>query len=225
MRLVLFLLGAAFASFVICQAERSEPLNWRQRSSCNHCNHPLNFIQLFPLLGYGLQTGRCQYCHKKIPPLYPLLELLSGIYFVWIHSLALWQPHLFTWICISVLLLYLSLYDIILLEVPTGGLIILLLVSLYQGIYLQFNLLPACFIYIMLELWILFRPNTLGGADSKLLSILCLTLPDTSYPLFFCLTGCLGLIGSFLRPKNKWDQPLPFIPYIHLAYILLLTFL
>ena len=36
-----------------------------------------------PLLSYVFLGGRCAFCHKKISIRYPLIEFLTGIFFVW----------------------------------------------------------------------------------------------------------------------------------------------
>ena len=51
-------------------------------SHCPNCKHKLNFRDLFPVLSYLFLKGKCRYCKIKISPIYPLIELITGILFV-----------------------------------------------------------------------------------------------------------------------------------------------
>jgi len=73
------------------------------RSSCMSCGHVLRATDLVPVLSYLFLQGKCQYCKKHISVIYPTVEILSGLLFVfaWIHaetitsaiilSMALWS--------------------------------------------------------------------------------------------------------------------------------------
>lgn len=88
--LFMFFVGMCFASFsgVIVYripiinnwfAENKDQITLNTRSSCNHCKHKLNILSLIPFFGYLFYKGKCFNCHGKIPYIYPLLELISGI--------------------------------------------------------------------------------------------------------------------------------------------------
>lgn len=47
------------------------------RSHCPQCHHQLSVYENIPLVSYLLQRGRCRHCNVSIPPLYPLLEVVS----------------------------------------------------------------------------------------------------------------------------------------------------
>lgn len=226
MHLLLFFLGTCFASFTLCQAENPNDRTWSRASTCNQCQHPLNFFQLIPIIGYWIQGGRCLHCHFIMPFRYPLAEFLSGIYFVWISIQASSDADPINWICISLLLLYLSLYDLVQLEVPAWGLICLLIICFYRNTLLPYPvpILPSLWVWVILETWVFFRPNTFGGADSKLLAGLSLTLPLHLHAHLIFLSASLGLLWFGIRPKNRRSLPLPFIPCIHLSYLFLLLF-
>jgi prepilin signal peptidase PulO-like enzyme (type II secretory pathway) len=49
------------------------------RSYCDFTKKPLKVIDLIPIFSYILFKGKCRDCKKKIPLLYPLIELLLGI--------------------------------------------------------------------------------------------------------------------------------------------------
>lgn len=48
------------------------------KSRCTQCNKELKWYDLFPIVSYGILKGKCRYCQKNIPLLYPIVELLMG---------------------------------------------------------------------------------------------------------------------------------------------------
>jgi len=83
MLIALFLAGAALGSFAVTLglrvAVRKTILG---RSQCDSCSHNLWVRDLVPILGAVRQHFRCRHCGKPISPLYPALELTSGVAFV-----------------------------------------------------------------------------------------------------------------------------------------------
>ncbi|HLO02351.1 MAG TPA: prepilin peptidase, partial [Symbiobacteriaceae bacterium] len=77
----LFCLGLAVGSFLSVLRyrlpRRQDPL--RGRSRCTACGHTLGVAELVPLLSYLVQRGRCRHCQAVIAPIYPLLELATGV--------------------------------------------------------------------------------------------------------------------------------------------------
>jgi prepilin signal peptidase PulO-like enzyme (type II secretory pathway) len=51
------------------------------RSECPHCHHTLTFWDLFPLLSYLWNRGKCSHCGMAIPLFYPMAEILMGCIF------------------------------------------------------------------------------------------------------------------------------------------------
>ncbi|MFH1362113.1 MAG: prepilin peptidase [bacterium] len=51
-------------------------------SHCPQCQRKLGFLDLFPILSFIFQRGKCRYCGGKISGRYPLVEFLSGLSFV-----------------------------------------------------------------------------------------------------------------------------------------------
>jgi leader peptidase (prepilin peptidase)/N-methyltransferase len=93
MVLWLFVLGLAVGSFVNVLALRYEPehfifkkSSWSGRSFCPQCKSPLKWHELIPLVSYALQRGRCRTCKSKISPQYPIVELVSGLIFVFVPN-------------------------------------------------------------------------------------------------------------------------------------------
>ncbi|MGE4554572.1 MAG: A24 family peptidase [Candidatus Paceibacterota bacterium] len=84
-----FLIGSAFGSFFnvyLFRKEKNEDFI-KGRSHCPYCYHQLLWWQLIPIFSYFLLKGRCYFCKKRISFQYPLVEFLTGIFFV----LILWR--------------------------------------------------------------------------------------------------------------------------------------
>lgn len=54
------------------------------RSVCDKCKKQLRWYDNIPLLSFVLLYGKCRDCGKKISVRYPLIELISGLGFVFI---------------------------------------------------------------------------------------------------------------------------------------------
>ena len=97
---VVFLFGLAVGSFLnafiyrleVQQKLRLLPYNrkkmsitvMRGRSFCPSCSHTLAWYDLIPLVSFTLLQGKCRYCTKPISAQYPLVELATGILFVFV---------------------------------------------------------------------------------------------------------------------------------------------
>ncbi|HCQ31156.1 TPA: prepilin peptidase [Candidatus Collierbacteria bacterium] len=83
--LFLFGLGLVWGSFlnvVIWRMPRGKSVA-DGRSICPKCKHVLAWKYNIPLLSYVFLRGKCAYCHKSISIRYPLIEFMTGIFFVW----------------------------------------------------------------------------------------------------------------------------------------------
>ncbi len=80
----LFVLGTLFGSFasvVIWRIRNGEAGIATGRSHCPKCDHTLGALDLFPIFSWVFLRGRCRFCQERISPIYPLLELATGILF------------------------------------------------------------------------------------------------------------------------------------------------
>ncbi len=87
---LLFILGAAFGSFINVVALRYDPDRFvlkgslRGRSRCPHCGKVLAWFELLPVLSFAIQAGRCRGCKAHLSLQYPLVEVLSGLIFAFV---------------------------------------------------------------------------------------------------------------------------------------------
>ncbi|MDP3785445.1 MAG: prepilin peptidase, partial [bacterium] len=142
---VLFVFGLAFGSFLNVVAlrarrwTRNPPAGGTQknaedsilsgRSRCMRCGTTLRWHELIPLLSFLFLRGKCRTCKEKISWQYPIVELLSGLIFLFsplyfarffgVGNLFFFRPELwgfyffvFVWVVAFWLLLLMSVIDI-----------------------------------------------------------------------------------------------------------------
>jgi len=83
-------------------------------SQCPQCKHRLVMKDLVPVVSYLVQWGKCRYCNKKIPRIYPVLELLCAWIFVLTYFLLkdFWIERLVFWLLMNRFLILLLIYDL-----------------------------------------------------------------------------------------------------------------
>ena len=119
----------SFASVVIYRIKSWEKGIFMWRSHCSNCDKKLSHIDLIPVIGYILTRWKCNQCKKKIPLIYPILEvsmwlLFAAIWYFLIDSslvLAGKSEEIFIllfWLFIWFITIVYTFYDILFLEIP-----------------------------------------------------------------------------------------------------------
>jgi leader peptidase (prepilin peptidase) / N-methyltransferase len=80
----LFLFGIVIGSFLnVCISRIPEGLSVvAPGSRCPRCEKPIQPYDNIPILSWFLLRGKCRNCHLPISPMYPTVELLTGLMFV-----------------------------------------------------------------------------------------------------------------------------------------------
>lgn len=221
--IVYFFLGSSIASFAMCHAFRySRSLSNTGRSICDTCKTPLKWWQVFPLLGYLLQRGKCITCHHSITKLYPLIELFIGFFFV---HLFLEYPKLiafnyfilFSWIIILAAEDYYT--ETVDLKLLLSGMVLTFFLHFNTIIHLDhFHLFFWFFTSISLS--ILSIKYFFGWADTCLISLLILIFPI----LQVCHTILIASFCAYFLMVTLKKKILPFIPFILLGLIITTIF-
>jgi leader peptidase (prepilin peptidase) / N-methyltransferase len=74
------LLIGSFLNVVIHRVPRGESIIF-PGSHCVACGVSIRMIDNIPLISYAMLRGRCRSCRARISPLYPVVELLTGMLF------------------------------------------------------------------------------------------------------------------------------------------------
>jgi len=112
--LFFFLFGIVIGSFLnVCITRIPEGLSIvHPASRCPRCQSPIKPYDNVPILGWLILRGKCRHCHLPISPLYPIVEFLTGAFFVLTYySFGITLPT-FKWLFFGCLLIVLITTDL-----------------------------------------------------------------------------------------------------------------
>lgn len=230
-----FVFGTLFGSFFTVVGLRlaREESFMKGRSYCESCHHPLGMLDLIPLLSFVFLKGRCRYCKAKFSPLSFFIELFTGILFmIAYYSFGFsWDFVLMLLVISLAMILFVS--DLTYLILPDEVLlffgILLFLVQMVRVGFLGSLVHVGTGIFLFLLMYglmllgnFLFKKESLGGGDIKLLFVFGLVL-DPILGVFSIFLGSLIAlpISLFLAWKRK-DHVIPFGPFLLSALLLIL---
>ncbi|MEI6316192.1 MAG: prepilin peptidase [bacterium] len=190
--IIFFFFGAIIGSFlnVVILRYRSGRSITSGRSVCFTCGRTLHWFEMIPIGSFLSQGGRCEGCKTKISWQYPIVEALTGTFFVLLYfhfqylliSTPLLFVILFTYYAIIIsILLVLSVYDIRHKILPDRIVLYFVLLAFIGMFFVQGDslvihiprytqflagiLLPAPFT----AMWFLSKGKWMGLGDSKLM--------------------------------------------------------
>ncbi len=201
------------------------------RSHCPHCQTPLRWRDLVPVLSFLCLRGRCAHCDTPISARYPLVELAVGL--LWGLCAWRWGVSLtaLAWAGFFTTLLALALIDADTLLLPDALTLPLMWAGLiaanlgWIGLPLADAVWGAVAGY--LSLWVVYQvflrltgKHGLGGGDFKLLAALGAWLGWQVLPWLVLGASVMGLVLAavfMLRGRYQKDQHIPLGPSLSLA--------
>ena len=149
------IVGACFGSFLCCQARRFHYNSNHKRklknpnSICMKCGKKIKWYDNIPVLSWLLLRGKCRYCHHRIGATEILSELSGAICFLLlsinfdpftqnIYSILIYVATLL----LSLLFLFLAIYDGLYGELPTFCLLLSIVCSVIIAILKVFEKSP-----------------------------------------------------------------------------------
>ncbi|MCL6572082.1 MAG: prepilin peptidase [Bacillus sp. (in: Bacteria)] len=192
------------------------------RSACPTCGHQLKPYELIPVLSFLLQGGKCRGCQSRISPIYPTMELLTGILFVTAPLVIGWSGEVVVALTLISLFMIIIVSDINYMIIPDKILIWFAGIFLLERIFLPLtpwwdSLLGAATGFILLLVIALVSKGGMGFGDVKLYALLGFVLGFKLVLLSFFLSTLYGaVIGglALLFRIVKRRQPIPFVPFI-----------
>jgi leader peptidase (prepilin peptidase)/N-methyltransferase len=201
------------------------------RSHCPHCQTPLAWHDLIPVLSYLWLRGRCAHCANPISARYPLVEVVVAL--VWGLCAWRWGGSLaaLAWAGFFTTLLALALIDADTMLLPDALTLPLMWAGLiaaqmgWTGLPLSDGLWGAVAGY--LSLWLVYQvflritgKHGLGGGDFKLLAALGAWLGWQALPWLVLGASLLGLLFAAVlmwRGQYQKDQHIALGPSLALA--------
>lgn len=230
------LFGACFGSFISMASYRlpkREDILFK-KSYCPICNTALKLKSLIPIFSWIFQKGKCSMCGAKISIRYPLIEIMTAIFFVLSYfkfgfSLNTVIVDLIVVVCFTMFVADLETYTLP--DLLQISLLILTLTFVYNNYYDIFYSVLSAFIYfitIYLAAFIVGKwkqKDALGGGDIKFITIVGLILGLQNITIFLFLAGLFGVIFGLIWKKYKKNEYFPFGPALIASFLLLLFYL
>lgn len=227
--LLLFIVGAVLGSFLnvlIYRVPRGRSIV-RPPSSCPSCGSRIRPWDNIPLVSYAILRGRCRACGDRIPARYPLVELLSALLPVALHTTHGFTPQFWIyWVlgCVLIVLSFVDLDQRILPDRATlPGLVAGLVVAPLAGLTSWAGSLVGAAVgggalYLIALLGAaVFRKESMGGGDIKLAAMLGAFLGWQLIVLSLFVAFLIGSIvgvGAIAVKGRDWDHTVPFGPFI-----------
>lgn len=216
------------------------------RSMCPDCRHELAPWDLIPVFSWLLLRGRCRYCRKGISAQYPLVELITSLFFVLSYIFSPFgHAHVgvfeFTfWLIFLPAFVALFIYDLRWLLLPDRivffliGLAVLELVleilifktGLHSVLYAI--VAAGCLSGLFFALHVFSKGTWIGFGDVKLaivLGLLAGTVPKVLLLLFLAAGfGTLVAVPMLIRGKATAKTQLPFGPFLLISAVVVVLF-
>ncbi|MDP4084553.1 MAG: prepilin peptidase [Bacillota bacterium] len=221
---IIFFYGLIFGSFfnVVGLRVPMKQSIVKPRSACPKCGHQLRAFELIPVLSYIIQKGRCRGCQSRISPFYPIMELLTGILFVFAPYQIGWSWELIVaWSLIS-LFMIIVVSDIHYMVIPDKILVVFAGIFLLERFITPLtpwwdSLIGAVVGFLLLLLIAFVSKGGMGGGDIKLFALIGFVLGVKLLLLSFFLStlygAVFGIIALLFRIVKR-RQPIPFGPFI-----------
>lgn len=234
--IVLFsLLGLIFGSFynvVGVRLSKGQSIVY-PRSHCVFCKHTLSFFELIPVLSYIFLRGRCKVCKNKISIMYPLIEVFTGVlfglsFYVYGFSIGLILSLLLSSLFIIVVVTDLNYYIIPDSIVIIFGVLFFIYNIISKGFlgactHLVYGLVMFMLMYLIMLLGnYLFKEESLGGGDIKLMGILGMISTPIVSICSLALSAFIALPTSLFFLFFKKDKIIPFGPFLVAASLIIM---
>lgn len=201
-------------------------------SHCTKCGHRLTPLELIPIFSFLFQRGKCKNCKAKISWFYTIFEFLTGLMFM-----------------LSYLVFGLSIDTLI--AITFISMLLIIIISDYQTMIIPDELLIFTGILLIIEIFIkngfnglitsllnglimfiimfsikllgdfMFKKESMGGGDIKLMFIYGLVLGWPTSCMSICLAAFIGLPISLILLKKNNSHEIPFGPFLAISAIIL----
>lgn len=233
----IFIIGTIMGSFFNVVAHRlsNNESIIKPGSHCESCQHLLKWYELIPIISFLIQGGRCRQCHTKLSCWYPLIEIITGLFYLFSYLYFGLSPDFFISLVISSVLVITCITDfnyLIILDEPLviGSILIIIITLITSGLVdtLIAILSGLLLFFFMLLVKILgdkaFKRESLGGGDIKLSFFIGLSL---GYKLAFVnlvLASFLTLPIAFYYLVKYKDREVPFGPFLIISNFIIFVF-
>ena len=233
----MFVIGTIMGSFfnVIGHRLSKNESAIKPRSHCEFCGHILAWYELIPIISFLIQGGKCRKCRAKLSWWYPLIEIITGLFFMSCYLCYGFTYDLLLALIISSVLIitcisdfnYLVILDEVLVVSSLAALVVIFLKEGFNGLIISL-LSGLLMFFFMLMVKIVgdkaFKRESLGGGDIKLSLFIGLVL---GYKLSFInlvLASFLALPVAFYYLVKLKYREVPFGPFLIISTFIIYIF-
>lgn len=221
--IILFIFGLVLGSFFNVVGLRL-PLKQSiiyPNSHCYNCQSFLSWKDNLPVVSYIILKGRCRVCHENISKLYLVVELMTGLLFMF-AAFKMDEFNLLISLVLISLIIIVFITDIYYFIIPNRLLVFFLSLFIFIRIIHPLtpwydSLLGFLSSYLLIFLLIIISRGGMGAGDMKFLAVLGFLTGVKIVLIGFILAILFGGLYSIylllLNRKDKFDF-LPFGPFI-----------
>jgi prepilin signal peptidase PulO-like enzyme (type II secretory pathway) len=206
-------------------------------SYCDHTGKQLKVYDLIPIVSFIFFRGKCRECGKKLPLLYPLVELanaivLGGVFFV-LYDKGVGFLQIALLLVLLQVMFFLAIYDFKYWAIPKFSYIpiavITILLFIVNGLPYLVLINGICVVILLILVRLLIKKSGFNFQEILIIGLLGLNFTTVTYLWLCALTSFLGFIfGSLriiLRRESIATAKIQLFPYIFVALLVVLTLL
>ncbi|AUW97002.1 prepilin peptidase [Streptococcus pluranimalium] len=212
MTILIFFIGSTIGSFVGLVVDRfPEHSIISPASHCMTCQTCLKWYDLIPVVSQILSKSRCRYCQANLPVRYAIIEACCGL----LALFSFWQILTPSQAILLATSLCLSLYDI---KSHSFPFIIWLFVFIPMSLFYHWENMTV--ILLLIGFLAEIKNIRMGSGDFLFLALLSLSIGFQEILWLIQIASGLGILALTI----KKDRELAFVPYLSLAYLIVLVF-
>ena len=195
------------------------------RSHCEKCGHILKWYEMIPIISFILLKGKCRNCKTKLSFLYLFSEFFCGVLFaISYYSFGL-TYNLLIAITLSSLLVLVTVSDLTYMIIPDRFIVIsslLILIikligfGLTEFLYsLLYGVMAFGIMYAIMKFGgYIFKKETMGGADVKLMFTVGICVPPILSLVVIIIASFIALPVSLILLVKEKEHAIPFGPFL-----------
>lgn len=200
----------------------------KNRSFCDFCGRQLAWFDNIPVMSWLVYGGKSRCCGKKLPLLYPIVEISTGCLFLLNYQSSIFNLQSIVVYLIIGLLVFEAVFDFKYMVIPDISAYSLIGIGLIRWIfvgtkidYLYTAFLSALFIFILHKIKIKGQ-QAMGDGDIFLAFFMGLFLGFPNIIVAFYIAFIVGAVVGIILiafKKVKKLSPIPFGPFLILGTV------
>lgn len=204
-------------------------------SFCNDCGKPLKWYMNIPIISYIALGGKCAYCKKPINFIYPFVEIACALLFLCNYVTFSFTMNFFISTILTCALMVTIVSDFLYFYISDrvlvlSGIGIVITLLCFESTDIVFkHIIASAIIFILMYLIkllgnVLFKKESLGDGDIKLMGIVGLSIGIMNSVVSLFIASVTGLIFSLIVSKKNKEGIIPFGPFLLIGALITLYF-